>query len=234
MTLHLVRHGRTLYNEQGRLQGWSDSPLTADGLRGVRATAAHLAGTPFAAAYASPSGRTVATAREILAHHPGMPLTTDPGLREFSFGDFEARPNEELFSQVNGFSMFREVLEGTHEGLPGGEPADVYNARVRGAFGIIEAGHAPGEHVLVVSHGMTLMAYLTWIGWRPAGPPQPLANASVTTVEVRPGGVRTILAVGHDPSGDAGAERGLPHVAEALAAQDMATELAAADRREQP
>ncbi|HEY3438143.1 MAG TPA: histidine phosphatase family protein [Actinotalea sp.] len=224
VTLHLVRHGRTVYNTQGRLQGWCDSPLTPEGLLGVRATADHLRGLSFAAAYASPSGRTVTTAQEILVHHPGTPLTTDPGLREFSFGDYEAGPEEALFSQFSGYSMFRSVLEGTFEGLPGGEPGPEYLPRVRRIFSAIERAHQPGENVLVVSHGMTLMAYLAMIGGVRPDRLTPLANASVTTVEVAGDGTTTVTAIGYDPSGAAAPERSEPLDDEASAARYLATE----------
>ena len=29
--LYLVRHGKTMFNTIGRAQGWSDTPLTAEG-----------------------------------------------------------------------------------------------------------------------------------------------------------------------------------------------------------
>lgn len=31
--LYLVRHGETLFNIQGKIQGWSDSPLTERGIK---------------------------------------------------------------------------------------------------------------------------------------------------------------------------------------------------------
>jgi probable phosphoglycerate mutase len=195
-TLYLVRHGRTVYNTQERLQGWSDSPLTEDGLAGVRRTAEHLADRAFAAAYASPFGRTMSTAREILAHHPATPLTSEDGLREFSFGDFEARPEHELWETVDPSAMFEGVLRGTFPGLPGGERSDVYLGRVHDAFARIETAHS-GD-VLVVSHGVTLMAYLVTLGHVPQ---RPLPNASVSVVQVADDGSRTLTAVGVDVAG---------------------------------
>lgn len=197
LTLSLVRHGQTVYNAENRLQGWCDSPLTPDGLAGVRITAGHLADRPFAAAYVSPSGRAQATAREILAHHPSAPPVTDPDLREFGFGDLEARPEAELFARHDPGTMFTQVLRGTFAGLPGGEPAREYLARVRSAFARIERRHGEGE-VLVVSHGLTLLAYLTMIDPRPM---EPLPNASISTVEVHPDGHRRVVAVAVDPAG---------------------------------
>jgi 2,3-bisphosphoglycerate-dependent phosphoglycerate mutase len=197
LTLSLVRHGQTQYNAENRLQGWCDSPLTPQGLAGVRTSAAHLAGRPFTAAYVSPTGRAQATAHEILARHPSAKSVTDPDLREFGFGDFEARPEAALLSRYDPDKMFTEVLHGTFAGVPGGEAGSAFLARMCSAFARIEASHREG-HVLVVSHGLTLRAYLTMIG---SGPTLPLPNASITTVEVHPGGHRRVITTALEPAG---------------------------------
>ena len=33
--LYIARHGKTMFNTIGRAQGWSDSPLTEAGERGI-------------------------------------------------------------------------------------------------------------------------------------------------------------------------------------------------------
>jgi probable phosphoglycerate mutase len=195
LTLSLVRHGQTQYNAENRLQGWCDSPLTPQGLAGVRTTAAHLAGLPFTAAYVSPSGRAQATAHEILAHHPSAESVTDPDLREFGFGDLEGCPEAAVLARYDPDTMFTDVLHGTFAGIPGGEAGPVFLARVRSAFTRIEASHGEG-HVLVVSHGLTLRAYLTMIDPRPI---LPFPNASISTVEVHPDGHRRVITIAHDP-----------------------------------
>jgi probable phosphoglycerate mutase len=213
LTLSLVRHGQTEYNAENRLQGWCDSPLTARGLAGVRTTAAHLAARPFTAAYVSPTGRAQTTAHEILAHHPWAPSVTDPDLREFGFGDLEARPEAELLARYDPDTMFAEVISGTFAGIPGGEPGREYLARVRSAFARIERHHQDG-HVLVVSHGLTLRAYLTMIDSRPMAP---LPNASISTVEVHADGHRRVVTVALDP-----ADQGVPDAISASPAPALA------------
>ncbi|MEU9456609.1 histidine phosphatase family protein [Streptomyces sp. NPDC048277] len=180
MRLHLVRHARTEYNAAGRLQGWCDSPLIAEGLPQLRATAAHLAGVELTGAWASPSGRTMTTAREILRHHDGLRLRADDALREYSFGKWEARPEPELYGRTAPRAFFADVMSGAHPGLPGGESADAFLGRVTDVFARIGRAHPEGD-VLVVSHGVTLYAYLTLVGY--SGAPA-LANCSVTTVEI--------------------------------------------------
>ena len=34
--LFIIRHGKTMFNTIGRAQGWSDTPLTAQGEEGIR------------------------------------------------------------------------------------------------------------------------------------------------------------------------------------------------------
>ena len=35
--LYVIRHGKTMFNTMGRAQGWSDTPLTPEGERGIQA-----------------------------------------------------------------------------------------------------------------------------------------------------------------------------------------------------
>ena len=195
LTLSLVRHGQTEFNVAGRLQGWCDSPLTRSGLAVVRATAAHLAARPVAAAYVSTSGRAQATAHVILGRHPGAHSYADPGLREFGFGVYEARPEGELYARHDPNEIYPGVVAGTFAGLPGGESGREFHERVRLSFARIEHRH-PDGHVVVVSHGLTLRAYLGMVDPRPVAP---LPNASISTVEVDGVGRRRLVSVGYQP-----------------------------------
>lgn len=187
LTLTLVRHGRTYLNQRRLLQGWSNSPLTRDGLDGVRTTARHLAHRRFVAAYSSPSGRAVATAVEILRHHEGVRLRTDAGLRELNFGLYE-RKHESVLDQVIAWpELVGQIIDGSHPGLPGGEDAATFLGRLRDAMGRIAAAHPEGGEVLVVGHGLALGVWLATVG---DGVLVPLPNASVSRVRLTPDGVR--------------------------------------------
>lgn len=185
-TLHLMRHGLTRFNTERRIQGWSDSELTPEGVRGVEATAERLAGVEFTRAWSSTSPRALATASIVLDHHEGVELTTCDGLKEFNFGVFEAGPEADLLAHVDLVHMYSELMAGTFEGLPDGESAREYLGRVARTFLAIEAA-ATGD-VLVVSHGVTLMTYLTLIGQRPT---HSIANASIIEVGISSDGERT-------------------------------------------
>lgn len=187
LTLTLVRHGRTYLNQRRLLQGWSNSPLTRDGLDGVRTTARHLANRPFVAAYSSPSGRAVTTAVEILRHHEGVRLRTDAGLREFSFGHFERKHESVLDRVIVWPELVGQIIDGSHPGLPGGEDAATFLARLQAAMDRIATAHPEGGEVLVVGHGLALGVWLATVG---DGVLVPLPNASVSRVRLTPEGVR--------------------------------------------
>ena len=205
LTLYLVRHGETVYNVERRLQGWCDSPLTVNGAAGIRATAMDLAHHRLAAAYTSPSERAVLTATQILAHHLTVPLVEDPDLREFGFGELEARPESELLVRLDPYRMFVDIVGGTFAGFPGGERGPRFRSRVLRALGRIERAHPDGE-VLVVSHCLTLLSYLTTVDSTLMSPP---ANAGVSVVDVAADGSRRIVTAslmpehGQVPSGAA-------------------------------
>lgn len=186
LTLTLVRHGHTDLNQRHLLQGWSDSPLTPAGLDGVRTTAQHLADRPFVAAYSSPSGRTIATAAEILRHHDGVPLRTDHDLREYNFGHLEGRPESALTEIIAWPELILGILRGEHPGFPGGEHAATFLGRLRSAMDRIVTAHPDGGEVLVVGHGLALGTWLSLVGAEFVVP----ANASVTQVRVAQDGVR--------------------------------------------
>ena len=66
--LYLARHGKTMFNTIGRAQGWSDTPLTAEGELGIHELGIGLreSGLQFDRAYSSDSGRTIQTMGIIL------------------------------------------------------------------------------------------------------------------------------------------------------------------------
>lgn len=178
--LYLVRHSKTVFNTLGRLQGWSDSPLTAEG----RETAAQLGHAlsgkvDFDAAFSSTSPRAVETARIILSAkgQENLPLNTIEELREYCFGGFEgefARKVHETIAEQRGlpdvdtwleqyrhgsYNMLAEsVSELDPLGLAETEEAFIRRLK-RGMEKILFHSHR-NERVLMVSHGMAITALL--------------------------------------------------------------------------
>src|ERR1051325_10264843 len=86
--LIVVRHGETVWNLEGKLQGQMDSPLTPSGLAQSRALAERFSRCPISALYSSDLGRARQTA-ESIAVRTGQEIRFDDRLRERHLGVFQ-------------------------------------------------------------------------------------------------------------------------------------------------
>lgn len=94
-TIYLVRHGETLANRQGILQGWSNNPLDDTGRKQASALVTRAARVPLDALYTSDLIRTRETAAPLAAAR-GMKAKALPGLREISFGKWDGHHFREI------------------------------------------------------------------------------------------------------------------------------------------
>jgi broad specificity phosphatase PhoE len=149
MTIFLVRHGETEWNHARRYQGWSDSPLTDDGIAQAAAIGRRLCAVPEAAdaeIVASPTGRARRTA-EIIAESLGYTaqLRFDERLREISLGSWDGLDRREIRSRMGAdFAEFEWYFQ-----TPDGETYDGFAGRIAGW--LAEARDGP---VIAVSHGV--------------------------------------------------------------------------------
>ena len=88
----LLRHGRTEWNDAGRIQGHTDIELSEAGGAEVAAWAIPVEVSRFDW-YSSPLSRATETARMLGADRE---LITDPRLKEMNWGDWEGRTRIEL------------------------------------------------------------------------------------------------------------------------------------------
>ena len=103
--LYISRHGKTMFNTIGRVQGWCDTPLTKKGEEGIRELGLGLkdTGVDFKLAVSSDLGRTVQTmtiALRELEKLGKIPYYQDKRIREWCFGSFEGMYDAELFQGV--------------------------------------------------------------------------------------------------------------------------------------
>ncbi len=77
--LYIMRHGRTNWNEQQRLQGRTDVPLNEEGRAMAKQAAGTYANVHFDVCFCSPLRRAKETA-EILLRGRKIPIRTDEGL----------------------------------------------------------------------------------------------------------------------------------------------------------
>lgn len=166
--LALIRHARTEWNAEGRIQGIEDSPLTPDGLEAARSWSGTLARFNFSALYSSPLGRAMHTATVV-----GGPLGLEPvaaaDLREQAFGAWTGRTVAEL--RTEGALAPQEAL-GWAFTPPGGEDRRAVLERSWNCLLEIAARHV-GESVLVVTHEGVLRAVLYALKGRDYLPSEP-------------------------------------------------------------
>lgn len=145
----VIRHARTEWNRERRIQGWSDSPLTPEGERQAERWAAHLAQERWTQLLASDIGRALATARRI-NRRLGLPLQTDSRLRELDWGEWTGKTVRQLRAEVPDIVAAQERA-GWDFRAPGGEARRSQLERSRRALLDAAAG-APGATILVVTH----------------------------------------------------------------------------------
>lgn len=98
MRLYLVRHGHTIWAEEGRYCGTSDPPLTERGEAQARSLAHRLANEPIGRIVSSPRIRSARTAA-ILAEALKLSVEVVPGLGETGYGLWEGLTRAEIASR---------------------------------------------------------------------------------------------------------------------------------------
>lgn len=185
MKLLLVRHGESIGNREGRMQGQMDSPLSDTGRKQASMLARRLAREwmEIAAIYASDLQRASETA-EILAASLALPVVLDPRLREYDIGIFNGviwREVEFLYPEIwHEFHHSPEWLQ-----VPEAETNEAFHARLSAAVADIRDRHESGETIAVVSHGGSLGMMLAGLLGMDIRRPTPLqfGNTSLTIVE---------------------------------------------------
>jgi len=152
----LVRHGQTIWNSQGRWQGWLNSPLSELGVQQAQVARDALREVPLEAAYCSDTGRAKQTAEIILEPH-GLALIEVEGLREKYYGKWEGLNVAEIDANYPGtrFDDSRDQ-RATHR-PPDGETMVEVRARVKDFLTDL-AGKERGRRVLLVAHSGVVRA----------------------------------------------------------------------------
>jgi probable phosphoglycerate mutase len=179
LTLHLVRHGQTDWNAEGRMQGSVDVPLNAAGRGQAEAAADTLADTAMATVFASDLSRAHATAAAIAARH-GLEVITDPLLRERDFGVMEGKLYDEGVAEYG--ELWEVLLRGHDNHFERGESTRQHYERVaRFMDGLLAAPPAP--EIALVSHGGTVRRIRSYLrGGYEQEDWAPVANGEVITV----------------------------------------------------
>ncbi len=148
----LVRHGQTVWNEEGRIQGHMESDLTplgvvqAEAMARVVADLIRLDGGAFEL-IASPIGRALRTAG-MVAGATGLTVRTDDRLKEIRCGAWEGQLRSDIAHRHPEMFKTREWFFGA----PGGETFEDVTARAADWLGSITP--EPARRIIAVSHGV--------------------------------------------------------------------------------
>ncbi|HCJ4262748.1 TPA: histidine phosphatase family protein [Listeria innocua] len=198
LNVYLVRHGKTMFNTSRRVQGWSDTPLTNEGIEVAEFLGRGLREIPFDAVYTSDRGRTIETAGIVLreSKQTHLEISELSDFREFGFGKFEGEYEDIMFGKViehlgfqsveeafekfgyDGYQIISETVEKIDEtGMS--EKWDSMVTRLKNALETVaKENQTENANVLVVSHGMAINTIISFFDITQINPE--LANASVT------------------------------------------------------
>jgi broad specificity phosphatase PhoE len=147
---YISRHGQTEFNQQKRLQGWIDTPLTAEGVQNAKSAAAKLRGLQIDSIISSDLGRAFVTAY-LVVRELGIDIEIERSseLREVNYGDLAGKPYSaypNLTPQENATFV-----------SPNGESLVQMQQRVLGYIQQLTT-HNPNGTILLVAHDGTINA----------------------------------------------------------------------------
>lgn len=159
--LYFIRHGKTVWNAEGRFQGsGGDSPLLPESTDQITKLGQHLQHVNFKHAFTSPIKRAVDTAEQTLAYLDHKPaLTVQEGLKEFSFGIWEGKTFLEVKQNwADMYEASRHHPEKFDAALvPGAETFPQVQARFKMAVQeAVTMYGGPDVNLIFFSHGAAL------------------------------------------------------------------------------
>src|SRR3989344_3486967 len=148
MRLIIVRHCKTILNEQNKLQGISDLGLSMKGVRQARKLAVALKNENVEVIHSSRFKRAVQTA-EIINKFHNVPLLKEKALNEMSYGIFEGMTIDEIKDRYpQSFKEWRKNEFGY--AFPKGDSLSSLKQRL-GVF--IESILNKKKDAMIVAHG---------------------------------------------------------------------------------
>lgn len=187
MKLYFVRHGRTVWNIEGRFQGaGGDSPLLPESIDTLKKLGQYLKDISFDKIYSSDLPRAVKSAEIIQSQLTNpCPLESVPDLREWHLGKLEglkiATLNAIYPQQIQAFRTNLAKFDTTMF-----EAESLYSTIQRTTQFIKSLKDSKTEQLLLVGHGANLTASIrTLLGYNEAllRKNGGLDNASLTILE---------------------------------------------------
>lgn len=154
MKIYLTRHSKTVWNEEKRLQGRKDSPLTIQGQDNALALKKHIQDMTFDYIYSSPIPRAYQTAKIIFDEKY---IIKDERLIEMNFGDYEGCLISSLKDSKTYYQLWHQPELFTR--IPHGESYDEVIIRAKSFIDDLKK-HNLNDSIMVVTHGMFFIVLL--------------------------------------------------------------------------
>jgi broad specificity phosphatase PhoE len=165
-TIYYVRHGETVWNAEGRRQGYGDSPLTEAGIKQAEELAQRFKDVHFDAVFSSDLLRAHRTA-QIIVQERELAIELKEVLRERNYGIHEGTPEALYAEAMKDFNAYLETLSDA-EKFEAQPPDGVESeASAVGRFTTFIREIAilyPGKTILVAGHGTILSRFLVHVG----------------------------------------------------------------------
>ncbi len=156
ITVHLIRHGKTVANSEGLYIGKTDVALTLEGAEELETLAGQGIYPTVEQVYSSPLRRCLQTAVMI---YPGCPAAAVEELGEYNFGEFEGKSGKELDDNADYLAWIAGKLP-----IPPGGNETNRDFAVRVCVGfrrvVEDMLHAGLQTSAVITHGGVIMTLL--------------------------------------------------------------------------
>lgn len=181
MILYLIRHGQSVANERGIIQGCKEFPLSQAGQKQAKLLGEFFASKSLDYIYSSDLKRAFETANAVSNHHPLDVIGWDK-IREIGLGPLEGKTRQEIFLE---YPEIKEISILT-TGLAGTETVREITERCQYVLEQLLSGHKRHQ-VALVSHGGFISIFLMYLmfgeTWNDVHRPFIIGNTGVSKIE---------------------------------------------------
>lgn len=149
-SIYFIRHGETIWNQQGQLTGHEDVALSKEGELQTYYAADLLRKVNFRAAYSSDLSRALKTA-EIIVEGREIPVQTSESLRERNFGEYEGTTHYIVLGLQKQVAHLSDGEQANYKPTPTFESDNEVMSRVMPYLRRIASQHL-NEPILVSTH----------------------------------------------------------------------------------
>ncbi|MDA0149612.1 histidine phosphatase family protein [Vibrio sp. LaRot3] len=159
----VMRHGRTRWNEQSRIQGHLDSPLTKAAIAELyEMNLPNLAGGTI---LCSDLGRATQTA-ELVARRSGGNIVVSSLLRERGFGVLQGEVVDEKPHLHVQWQSYHKRYQQPNLNIVGSESGRVFSQRLNASLELIARIQRGGQPLLLIVHGEWWLAFESLLNGR--------------------------------------------------------------------